>query len=141
MSELHKAFRHTDLGHHFPRPKFHMVMLYIEEEVGEFNESFCTCLNFYSLLPQESIRRQMLRWEKVQRHNQQVANSGEGTLVEARNTDKDRALARERYRIFREEGYEPLKTLRSHFNYHFIAADGSVEDVSWGREFFCSCFF
>lgn len=80
---------------------------------------------------QESIRRQISRGEKVQRHNQQVTNSGEGSLLEPRSTDKDRALARERYRVFREEGYEPLKTLRSHFNYHFIAADGSIDDVSW----------
>lgn len=33
MLELHKTHRHTDLSQHFPRPKFHMVMLYIEEEV------------------------------------------------------------------------------------------------------------
>lgn len=33
MLELHKTHRHSDLSQHFPRPKFHMVMLYIEEEV------------------------------------------------------------------------------------------------------------
>lgn len=30
---------------------------------------------------------------------------------------------------YRENGYEPLKTLRRFFNYHFIAADGTIEDV------------
>lgn len=53
--------------------------------------------------------------------------------MEPRDTDSDRALAAERYRVFREEGYEPLKTLRAHFNYHFIAADGSIEDVRGGE--------
>merc|ERR1712146_554416 len=52
-----------------------------------------------------------------------------GRKVENRTTDIDETLARKRYRIFREEGYEPIRTLRSLFNYHFIAADGSIEEV------------
>ena len=72
----------------------------------------------------------MCRGEKVVRHNKVVESSGEGSLMSPRDTDNDRALAAERYRIFREEGYEPLKTLRAHFNYHFIAADGGINEVS-----------
>jgi adenylate kinase len=52
MADLHKEFFHTDLSAHFPRPKFHVVMLYIGEE--------------------ESVRRQMARGEKVAIHNAQV---------------------------------------------------------------------
>ncbi|EGD75434.1 hypothetical protein PTSG_06509 [Salpingoeca rosetta] len=109
MIELNREFHNTDLSEHFPRPKFHMVMLYIEEE--------------------ESIKRQMIRGAKIALHNDMVLKSGEGEVKEARNTDQNDQLARERYRIFRENGYEPLKTLRSFFNYHFIAADGTVEEV------------
>lgn len=109
MAELHREFFHTDLATHFPRPKFHVVMLYIGEE--------------------ESVKRQMKRGEQVEEHNARVEASGEGRKVENRTTDIDETLARKRYRIFREEGYEPIRTLRSLFNYHFIAADGSIEEV------------
>ena len=109
MIELNREFHNTDLSEHFPRPKFHMVMLYIEEE--------------------ESVKRQMIRGEKIALYNDRVKKSGEGEVKEARTTDKDDKLARERYQVFRENGYEPLKTLRSHFNYHFIAADGTIDDV------------
>eukprot|EP00055_Hartaetosiga_balthica_P003103 m.6465 g.6465 ORF g.6465 m.6465 type:complete len:439 (+) comp2602_c0_seq1:56-1372(+) len=109
LQALHKEFHLTDLRTMFPRPKFHIVMLYIEEE--------------------ESIRRQMQRGQKVRKYNELVERSGEGEVEETRKTDEDEKLARRRYRIFRDEGYDPLRTLRSHFNYHFISADGSIQDV------------
>ena len=59
MADLHKEFFHTDLSAHFPRPKFHVVMLYIAEE--------------------ESIKRQMARGEKVAIHNAQVRTGLSGT--------------------------------------------------------------
>eukprot|EP00056_Hartaetosiga_gracilis_P007435 m.108246 g.108246 ORF g.108246 m.108246 type:complete len:456 (+) comp12703_c5_seq1:37-1404(+) len=109
MQSLHKEFHLTDLRSMFPRPKFHIVMLYIEEE--------------------ESIRRQMLRGEKVRQYNELVRKSGEGEVEETRETDESENLARARYTIFRDEGYDPLRTLRSHFNYHFISADGTIDEV------------
>ena len=52
MMSLHKQYFHTDMSIHFCRPKFHIVMLYIEEE--------------------ESIKRQLARGQRILEHNNAV---------------------------------------------------------------------
>ncbi len=52
-----------------------------------------------------------------------------GELIELRPTDVDEALARNRYRTFKELTYEALTSLRRHFHYHFVNADAPLADV------------
>ena len=49
--------------------------------------------------------------------------------MELRPTDVDEALARNRYRTFKELTYEALTSLRRHFHYHFINADAPLQEV------------
>ena len=81
MMDLHHEFRQSEFAHLFRRPKFHIVMLYIEEA--------------------DSVERQLARGRRVREHNEQVQKSGEGTMYEVRPTDFDVAAARQRYQIFR----------------------------------------
>ena len=45
-----------------------------------------------------------------------------GELGEERATDFDEALARNRYRVFKEKTYDALVSLKQIFHYHFINA-------------------
>lgn len=109
MLGLRAEFFNSDLGPYFRRPIFHIVMLYIEEDV--------------------SVARQLARGKKIAALNEIVRESGEGEVVQIRETDREESAARERYRIFRKQGYEPLKNLKDEFHYHFIAADGPIDEV------------
>jgi adenylate kinase len=93
----------------YPKPHFRIVVLYIDEA--------------------ESIRRQLKRGEEARAHNSYARESGVGHALEVRSTDLDPELARKRYKTFKEVTYESLKSLTSVFDYHFIDAHGSVEQV------------
>src|SRR5690606_28497881 len=93
----------------FPKSVFHIIVLFIDE--------------------QESIRRQLQRGKRAMDHNDQVRKSGMGELMEVRKTDLSEEAARNRYRTFKEITYESLKTLREVFQYHFINAQGSIQEV------------
>lgn len=109
MMDLHHEFRQTEFSPSFSRPKFHIVMLYIEEG--------------------DSVERQLARGRRVREHNDRVQRTGHGTLMDLRPTDFDVAAAKTRYQIFREEAYDAIKSLRNSFHYHFISATGPVEKV------------
>lgn len=85
---------------------FHIIVLFVDEE--------------------ESIRRQLHRGREALAHNERVASSGEGTLFDVRPTDTDEAKARERYHVFREQTYEPLKTLSDRFPFCHIDTHASI---------------
>lgn len=89
------------------KPRFHILVLFVDEE--------------------ESVRRQKLRGQKAIEHNHEVEASGIGELIPVRQTDLDETAARKRYQVFKEKTYEPLKTLRSLFYFHFINTQGSIE--------------
>ena len=55
--------------------------------------------------------------------------SGVGELLEERATDFDEALARNRYRVFKEQTYDALVSLKEIFHYHFINAQAPLELV------------
>lgn len=80
--ELHDAFHGTEHHERFPRPIFHVMVLYIEEEI--------------------SVERQLARGRKVAAQNRQVELTGVGQLEAVRATDSDAALARQRYLQFKE---------------------------------------
>jgi adenylate kinase len=109
LMALRNEFRDTALGQIFRKPRFHILVLYIDE--------------------QESVRRQVHRGEEAEEHNARVRESGEGRPLEVRNTDLGEEAARNRYRTFKELTYESLKALREVFYYHYINAYGTVEEV------------
>jgi adenylate kinase len=110
LLQLWQDYMDTPFASNFHRPMFRVVVLYVDEE--------------------ESVKRQLARGQSVKQYNKLVETSGEGEVVENRATDDSIELARQRYQTFRVESYEPLRTLREYFHYHFIPANASKEIVA-----------
>ncbi len=109
MTALRRDFSETPDAAHYKQPIFHIMVLFVDEA--------------------ESIARQMKRGREVLAHNEEVRRSGMGDLWEERATDFDEALARNRYRVFKEQTYEALVSLKKIFHYHFINAQAPLELV------------
>src|SRR6478735_1311511 len=109
MIALRRDFSATSEAAHFKQPIFHIMVLFVDEA--------------------ESIARQMKRGREVLAHNEEVRRSGLGELWEERATDFDPALARNRYRVFKEKTYDALVSLKEIFHYHFINAQAPLELV------------
>lgn len=109
MVALRREFADTPDAAHFKQPIFHIMVLFVDEA--------------------ESVARQMKRGRDVKAHNDEVRRSGMGELKEERATDFDEALARNRYRVFKEKTYDALVSLKEIFHYHFINAQASLESV------------
>ncbi|MEP6669075.1 MAG: nucleoside monophosphate kinase [Chthoniobacter sp.] len=109
MIALRREFSATHDAAQFKQPIFHILLLFVDET--------------------ESIARQMKRGREVLAHNAEVRSSGLGDLWEERATDFDPALARNRYRVFKEKTYDALVSLKELFHYHFINAQAPLELV------------
>jgi adenylate kinase len=109
MLELHNEYRCTPLARYFRKPMFRIALLFVSEEV--------------------SVKRQLKRGLDIQEHNRQVRESGIGKLLEERVTDIDKELCRNRYRTFKETTFDALQSLRQIFHFHFIDAEGTLEEV------------
>lgn len=109
LTELRSKYLGTFQEAQFPKPRFHIIMLFIDEE--------------------ESVRRQFIRGQRTMEHNAEVKASGVGQVREVRRTDLDEDAAHRRYKTFKESTYDSLTTLRDVFHYHFINAHGSVIEV------------
>lgn len=109
LLELRNEFRHTPLTAFFPKPVFHIAILYCEEK--------------------ESVERQMKRGRMAMAHNQRVAETGVGSLIEERPTDFIEEAARKRYRLFMEHTYDVLQSLKQVFHFHLINAQGDISSV------------
>ena len=109
LTALRSKYATTPHADHFKKPHYHIVVLFVDER--------------------ESVKRQLHRGKQTQLHNEEVRESGIGTLMEVRATDLDSAAALNRYRTFKEKTYEALKDLREIFFYHFINAHGTIEEV------------
>ncbi len=109
MQGLRREFYGTPLGIHFRQPTVHIMVLFVEERV--------------------SIERQLKRGQVTKKHNDEVRRTGDGELWEERPTDYDEDLARRRYRVFKEKTWDALQSLKSIFHYHFVNAQGSIDDV------------
>ncbi|MBL9185976.1 MAG: nucleoside monophosphate kinase [Opitutaceae bacterium] len=109
MQALRREFYDTPLSIHFRQPTIHIMVLFVDEK--------------------ESVQRQLQRGRETAAHNQEVRRSGIGELQEDRPTDHDEALARRRYRVFKEQTWDALQSLKEIFHYHFINAQGSFEEV------------
>ena len=109
MHALRREFFNTPLGIHFRHPTIHIMVLFVDEK--------------------ESIARQLKRGQQTRAHNEEVLRTGVGDLWEDRPTDHDEALAQRRYRVFKEQTWDALQSLKESFHYHFINAQGSIEEV------------
>jgi adenylate kinase len=109
MIALRREFSTTPHAAYFKQPIFHIILLFVDEA--------------------ESIARQLKRGREVLAHNEEVKSSGLGELWEERATDFDPALARNRYRVFKEKTYDALVSLKELFHYHFINAQAPLELV------------
>jgi len=76
-----------------------------------------------------SVERQLHRGREVKAHNEEARRTGIGEPMEERNTDYDEVLARRRYRVFKEQTWEALQSLKEVYHYHFINAQGTVDQV------------
>ena len=109
MQGLRREFYGTPLGLHFRQPTVHIMVLFVDEKI--------------------SIERQLKRGQLTKEHNEEVRRTGDGELWEERPTDYDEELARRRYRVFKEQTWDALQSLKSIFHYHFVNAQGSVDEV------------
>jgi adenylate kinase len=109
VNELRREFAHTPLEKEFRRPLIQIMVLFVDEKT--------------------SIDRQLQRGRQIAAHNARVAETGVGETLELRKTDLDPEAARHRYRVFKEQTWEALKSLKEHFHYHFIDAEGSLQEV------------
>lgn len=109
MHQLRREFYSTPLSIHFRQPTIHIMVLFVDEK--------------------ESVARQLKRGRETLAHNEEVQRTGVGTLWEDRPTDHDETLARRRYRVFKEQTWDALQSLKELFHYHFIDAQGAIEEV------------
>ena len=106
---LHRKYADTPLASHFRRPTIHVMVLFVDEKT--------------------SVERQLFRGRQIAQHNEEVEATGVGELQELRATDLDIESAKHRYRIFKENTWEALQSLREVFFYHLINAQGPVSEV------------
>jgi adenylate kinase len=109
MIALRREFSGTPEVIHFKQPIFQIMVLFVDEA--------------------ESVARQLKRGRQVVAHNEEVARSGVGERWEERATDFSEDLARNRYRVFKEQTYDALVSLKQIFHYHFINAQAPIPKV------------
>ncbi len=109
MQVLRSEFYDTPLGIHFRQPTVHIMVLFVDEKT--------------------SVERQLHRGLEIKRHNEEVRRTGIGELLEERATDYDRTLAQRRYRVFKEQTWDALQSLKETFHYHFVNAQGAIGEV------------
>ena len=76
-----------------------------------------------------SVSRQLQRGKEIEAYNLDVSETGIGRPHELRATDLDPEKARRRYQVFKENTWDALQSLREIYHYHFINAEGTVEEV------------
>ena len=109
MLDLRARYGGTPMAPLFPKPMFQIVVLYVEEK--------------------ESVERQLKRGREIVAHNERVRETGVGTLLEERVTDLNEESCRKRYRVFMEQTYSVLQSLKEVFHFHIINAQGDIASV------------
>ena len=108
MNQLYGEYRETRLAINFRKPTIHVMVLFVDEKT--------------------SVKRQLFRGRKTAEWNERAALEGL-EQKELRATDLDPAAARHRYRVFKEQTWESLQSLKQIYHYHFVNAQGSIESV------------
>ncbi len=109
IQALRSEFYNTPLGIHFRQTTIHIMVLFVDEKT--------------------SVERQLKRGREIQSYNAEVRRTGVGELLEERATDYDTALAQRRYRVFKEQTWDALQSLKEIFHYHFVNAQGDIGEV------------
>ena len=107
--QLHNEFEKTPLAIHFRRPTIHAMVLFVSEKT--------------------SIKRQLHRGLEIAAHNQAIEETGLGKAIDVRMTDLSEESARRRYRVFKEQTWDALQSLKDIYHYHFVNAEGPIEEV------------
>jgi adenylate kinase len=106
---LRATNRGTPRAYLFPKPSFEIVVLYVGEK--------------------ESVERQLKRGQETVLHNQRVRDTGIGELLDQRATDLSEEACRKRYRVFMEQTYDVLQSLKQTFHFHVINAQSDIASV------------
>lgn len=109
MNQLYREYHTTPLAINFRKPTVHVMVLFVDEKT--------------------SIERQLQRGREVAEHNAKARAEGSDDLWEERATDRDPAAAKRRYRVFKEQTWDALQSLKEVFHYHFINAQGDIHEV------------
>lgn len=109
IHQLRREFYDTPLRVHFRQPTIHIMVLFVDER--------------------ESVLRQLQRGREIREHNEEVRRTGMGDFIEERPTDYDEALAQRRYRVFKEQTWAALQSLKEIFYYHFVNAQGPIAET------------
>jgi len=109
MHDLRREFYNSPLSIYFRHPTVHIMVLFVDE--------------------MESIARQLKRGRETLIYNAEVRRTGVGRLREDRPTDHDETLARRRYEAFKEQTWDALQSLKEIYQYHFINAQGTFQEV------------
>lgn len=106
---LHEHYEETPLAIHFRRPTIHAMVLFVGQ--------------------QTSIDRQLQRGFEIARHNKEVEETGIGVIEPVRSTDLSPEKSAHRYRVFKEQTWDALQSLKEIYHYHFINAEGPIAEV------------
>ncbi len=109
INQLHNEYANTPLAIHFRRPTIHAMVLFVSEDT--------------------SIARQLNRGREITEHNRKVTETGVGKLIEQRTTDMSEETVRRRYRVFKEQTWDALTSLKQLYHYHFVNAEGPIHEV------------
>lgn len=109
INQLHKEFQSTPLATSFRRPTIHAMVLFVTERT--------------------SIERQLKRGREIAEHNREVGETSVGELIPQRETDLSEETARRRYRVFKEQTWHALTSLKEIYHYHYVNAEGPISEV------------
>ncbi|TXT34745.1 MAG: adenylate kinase [Planctomycetota bacterium] len=109
INQLHADFANTPLAIYFRRPTIHAMVLFVSEST--------------------SIARQLNRGREIAEHNRKVTETSVGRLIEQRATDMSEETVRRRYRVFKEQTWNALTSLKQLYHYHFVNAEGPIDEV------------
>ena len=109
MNALRREFYNTPLSIHFRQPTIHIMVLFVDEK--------------------ESVARQLKRGRETRALIEAPGRTENSAMPEDRPTDHDESLARRRYRVFKEQTWDALQSLKEIYHYHFINAQGPVLEV------------
>jgi adenylate kinase len=109
INKLHREFGDTDFAIHFRHPTIHAMVLFVSEKT--------------------SIERQLKRGRDILEYNRGLDETGVGKPIEVRATDLQPETARRRYRVFKEQTWDALTSLKEIYHYHFVNAEGPIAEV------------
>ncbi len=109
INQLYDQYADSPLATNFRQPTIHAMVLFVSE--------------------QTSIARQLHRGVEIAEQNKKAEETGIGDIQVIRDTDVNPASAAKRYRIFKEQTWDALQSLKEIYHYHFIHAEGDINDV------------